>query len=196
MKKITKLYLALTGILLVGLGIVCVAHPGATLLSAAWLIGLLTFVSGVFTLCYGLSAHSLLPNAGSVTLSGIVQLLIGLFFLTNEHLLAASLPIVFAVWVIFESVTVALRSFDYRRVGFPLWWLALLLGIGGAVLGFMALRTPASTATLLSTLIGCGVIASGVTRLVALLCLRRFEQAARRWRNAGRETVDVEAEEV
>lgn len=196
MKKISKIYLALTGILLVVLGIVCVAHPGATLLSAAWLIGLLTFVSGVFTLCYGVSAQLLLPNAGSVTLSGIIQLLLGIFFLANEGALAASLPIVFSVWVIFESVTVAVRAFDYRRVGFPLWWLPLLLGIGGVALGFVALRTPASTAALLSTLIGLGIIVGGVTRLLALFCLRRFEQAARRWRHAGNETVDVEAEEV
>lgn len=38
-KTSTKIWLAIAGILLIVLGIVCIANPAATLFSAAWLIG-------------------------------------------------------------------------------------------------------------------------------------------------------------
>ena len=40
--KSTKIWLAIAGILLVVLGIFCIAKPTATLFTTAWLIGLLT----------------------------------------------------------------------------------------------------------------------------------------------------------
>ena len=45
-KTSTKILLAVAGILLIVLGIVCIANPAATLFSTAWMIGCLTLVSG------------------------------------------------------------------------------------------------------------------------------------------------------
>ena len=46
-KPSTKIYMGITGVALIGLGIVCLCYPGATVLSISWLIGLLTLISGV-----------------------------------------------------------------------------------------------------------------------------------------------------
>lgn len=72
------------------------------------------------------------------------------------------------MWVLIESVIIAVNSFDYKAVGFPFWWIILLLGICGAILGVLGLKNPDVTATTLSTLIGPGVIAMGAAYLFAL----------------------------
>ena len=112
-------------------------------------------------------------------LSAILQIILGLIFLCNNLFLAVSLPVIFAMWVLIESVIIAVNSFDYKRVGFPGWWAILLLGICGAVLGVMGLRNPDVSAATLTTLIGLGVIAMGAAYLFALIGIKKFENLIR-----------------
>ncbi len=179
MKTSTKIWLAIAGILLVVLGVLCICRPAATLFTAAWLIGCLTLFAGISKLVFTFRTQAFLPNSGSRMLSAILQIILGLIFLCNNLFLAVSLPVIFAMWVLIESVIIAVNSFDYKRVGFPGWWAILLLGICGAVLGVMGLRNPDVSAATLSTLIGLGVIAMGAAYLFALIGIKKFENLIR-----------------
>ena len=179
MKTSTKIWLAIAGILLVALGVLCICRPAATLFTAAWLIGCLTLFAGISKLVFTFRTQAFLPNSGSRMLSAILQIILGLIFLCNNLFLAVSLPVIFAMWVLIESVIIAVNSFDYKRAGFPGWWAILLLGICGAVLGVMGLRNPDASAATLSTLIGLGVIAMGAAYLFALVGIKKFENIIR-----------------
>lgn len=175
MKTSTKIWLAIAGILLVVLGVLCISRPAETLFTTAWLIGLFTLFAGVSKLMFTLRTQAFLPNSGTRTLSAILEIIIGIIFLANNVFLAFSLPVIFAMWITIESVIIVVNSFDYKRVGFPGWWGILLLGICGVVLGILGLRNPDVTAATLSTLIGLGVIAMGASYLIALLGIQKFE---------------------
>lgn len=175
MKTSTKIWLAIAGILLVVLGVLCISRPAATLFTTAWLIGLFTLFAGVSKLMFTLRTQAFLPNSGTRALSAILEIIIGIIFLANNVFLAFSLPVIFAMWITIESVIIVVNSFDYKRVGFPGWWGILLLGICGVVLGILGLRNPDVTAATLSTLIGLGVIAMGASYLIALLGIQKFE---------------------
>ena len=175
MKTSTKIWLAIAGILLVVLGVLCISRPAATLFTTAWLIGLFTLFAGVSKLMFTLRTQAFLPNSGTRALSAILEIIIGIIFLANSVFLAFSLPVIFAMWITIESVIIVVNSFDYKRVGFPGWWGILLLGICGVVLGILGLRNPDVTAATLSTLIGLGVIAMGASYLIALLGIQKFE---------------------
>ena len=175
MKTSTKIWLAIAGILLVALGVVCISRPTATLFTTAWLIGLFTLITGVSKLMFTFRTQAFLPNSGTRALSAILEIIIGIIFLANNVFLAFSLPVIFAMWITIESVIIVVNSFDYKRVGFPGWWGILLLGICGVVLGILGLRNPDVTAATLSTLIGLGVIAMGASYLIALLGIQKFE---------------------
>ena len=175
MKKRVKIYLGLTALLLIVLGVLCMVNPGHGLLSVAWLIGLLILLTGVLSLVFGLRAQAFLPNAGSTTLLAILQIFIGILFLANKFVGAATLSIVFAFWVTFEGISLGVLSIDYKRAGYNRWWLMLLLGLCSVVLGIAALCRPASSGVALGILIGLGIMANGVVRLVALSAIRRIE---------------------
>ena len=179
MKTSTKIWLAIAGILLVALGVVCICKPAATLFTAAWLIGCMTLFAGIAKLVFTFRTQAFLPNSGSRMLSAILQIILGLIFLCNNLFLAVSLPVIFAMWVLIEGVIIAVNSFDYKRVGFPGWWTILLLGICGAVLGVLGLRNPDVSAATLSTIIGLGVIAMGAAYLFALVGIKKFENLIR-----------------
>ena len=176
MKTGTKIWLAIAGILLIALGVVCLKNPVATLLSVAWLIGIVTLVTGISKLVFTFRTQGFLPNSGTRMLSAILLIVLGFIILGHKLFVSSSLPIIFAVWVVIEGITIAVQSFDYKKAGFAGWWGLLLLGIAAAVLGCFGLRNPLSTAKMLSTLISVGIIVLGVSYLLALAGIKKFER--------------------
>lgn len=176
MKKSTKIWMAVAGVLLIALGILCICEPAATLFTTAWLIGCFTLAAGIAKLIFTFKTQAFLPNSGSRMLSAILDIVVGLIFLGNNMFLAVSLPVIFVIWVLVESITMTIQSFDYKKIGFPGWWCILLMGIAGIILGILGLRNPDVSAATLSTLIGIAIILLGVGYLVALTGVKRFEK--------------------
>ena len=175
MKKSTKIWLVIAGILLIALGVYCIINPASTLFSAAWLIGLLTLFAGCSKLIFTFKTQAFIPNSATRVLSAILEILIGIFFLANNMFLAMSLPIVFVMWILFDSTIITINSFDYKRVGFPYWWVLLLLGICGIVLSVLGLKNPDVSAASLAMLIGIGIITIGVANICAVAGVTKFE---------------------
>lgn len=174
--KNTKIWLAITGILLVILGILCIVYPTATLFTLAWMIGLFTLCTGISKFIFAIKTSKYLPNSGVRILSGLLQILIGILFLCNTFFVGLSLAIVFAMWVLFESVLIAVQSFDYKKVGYKGWWTMLLFGIAGVILGIAGLYNPDLSADWLSILIGIAIIAIGVAHLFGYSGINKFEK--------------------
>ena len=184
MQKTDKIWLGISGVLLVALGIMCICQPAATLFATAWTIGCFTLMTGIFKLIFTFKTQKFLPNSASRVLSAIFEIIIGIIFLCNNFFVAASLPVIFVIWVIVEGVFVAIHSFDYKKVGFPYWWALLLFGIAGVVLGVWGLRNPDVSAVTLSTLIGTAILLIGVGYLVALCGINRFEKQVKEFGKA------------
>lgn len=176
MNKSTKIWLVIAGILLVALGVFCLCEPTSTLFATAWMIGCMTLISGISKMIFTFRTQVFLPNSGSRMLSSLLLIILGIIFLANNLFVTISLPIIFAMWVLIEGVIVAVNSFDYKKYGFQYWWVLLLIGIAGAVLGVLGLRNPDASATTLSTLIGIGIILIGVGYIVAVCGVNKFEK--------------------
>lgn len=176
MKTSTKIWLCLSGVLLVVLGVICIVRPDITLVSAAWILGCFTLVEGITKLIFTLKTQRFIPNSGTRMLSSLLDIFFGCFFLFNILETAISLPVVFSLWVMIEGVIVAVESFDYKKVGFSQWWIILVLGVAGAVLGFYGLRNLDVAAKTLSVLIGIGIVANGLAYILALIGINRFEK--------------------
>ena len=177
MEKSSKIWLGISGVLLVALGIMCICEPAATLFATAWTIGCFTLMAGIFKLIFTFKTQKFLPNSASRVLSAIFEIIIGIIFLCNNLFVAATLPVIFVIWVLVESIFVAIHSFDYKKFGFPYWWALLLFGIVGVVLGVFGLRDPDVSAVTLSTLIGTAILLIGAGYLVALFGINRFEKS-------------------
>lgn len=176
MDKSTKIWLVISGILLIVLGVFCIAKPGETLLASAWLIGIFTLVSGISKIIFTFKTQRFLPNSGSRMLSALLQIFLGCFFLFDLLETAIALPVVFSLWVMFEGIIIAIQSFDYKKVGFGSWWAILILGIAGAILGIYGMSNPVFSGTILSTLIGLAIVAVGIAYLMGYTGIKKFER--------------------
>ena len=176
MNKSTKIWLVIAGILLVILGVLCLCQPTSTLFATAWMIGCFTLISGISKMIFTFRTQKFLPNSGSRMLSALLLIILGIIFLANNLFVTISLPIIFAMWVLIEGVIVVVNSFDYKKYGFQYWWVILLMGLAGAILGVLGLRNPDASAATLSTLIDVGIILIGVGYIVAVCGVNKFEK--------------------
>ena len=190
MKKSTKIMLVITGILLIVLGIVCICNPAETLFSMAWLIGLLTLLSGISKLVFGLRTQNFLPNSGTRILTGVIDVMFGIFFLFNNVFVAISLPLIFAVWLIVEGIILVVQSFDYKKADYQGWWGLLLMGITVVVLGFLAIKNLDVTGKTISILFGCAVTLLGVAYLVAFFGINKFQKKVKQAKDAFHEAIE------
>ena len=179
MKKGHKIWLVISGILLIVLGVMCICNPNQTLFATAWLIGIFTLVSGISKLVFAIRTRHFMPNTGIRVLSALLQIMIGFFFLANKFFVMLSLPMVFSLWVMTEGVVIAVQSFDYKKVGFSSWWALLIFGIAIAVLGVLGLRNIEVAGKALTWMIGIGVIIVGLAYLMAVSGINRFEKAVK-----------------
>lgn len=180
MEKSTKIWLIISGILLVALGIMCIANPEATLYATAWIIGCFTLISGTSRMIFTFRTERYLPNSGTRLLSAILQILVGIIFLCNNIFVAISIPIVCAMWVIIEGIIIFIQSFDFKKVGFSSWWLLMILGIGIAALGILGMYHLEATGYIVAILIGVSIIAIGVAYLLAYTGVHKFEKEVAR----------------
>ena len=176
MKKL-NVYLFVTALLLVVIGVICIIHPLDIFAGMAWLVGLLILLAGCTTIFFGLRAQRVLPNAGSTTMLGVLGIVIGIIFLGNNILAEGVIAVVFSMWVLFEGISLLMLAFSYKRNGYDKWWIMLLLGICSAVLGLLALTHPIHMGAFMGVLIGIGIFANGVVRLVALVALKHITSA-------------------
>ena len=176
MRKSIKFFIAATGVLLVILGILFVANPAGGIFSMAVMLGLFVLFSGIFQLLFVLNAQHLIPNSGTRVLSAVFQIVLGCFLLSHKLFVGASLPIIFAVWVLAEGIIGAVKAFDYKQVDYKYWWCILLLGICGAVLGVLGLANLGAAAKTLSVLVGIAIIIEGLSYFVMLGGIKRFEK--------------------
>lgn len=184
MKKSHKIWLCIAGILLIALGVYFIINPDVTLVSAATVLGLLTLFTGISKLMFTFRTQAFLPNSGTRMLTALLDIFFGCFFLFHLLGTAVSLPFVFAIWVIVEGVSVLVASFDYKKVGFQYWWVLLLLGIVGIVLGVLGIKNMDVTAVTLSMLISISVILFGLAHILAVAGVNRFENQVKEVANA------------
>ena len=85
MKTSTKIWLCITGLLLIILGVVCIAKPDITLISAAWVLGCITLLSGVAKLVFTFRTQAFLPNSGTRALSALLDIFFGCRYMRCSH---------------------------------------------------------------------------------------------------------------
>ena len=92
MKTTTKIWMCLAGVALVALGVFVIKNPGTTLLSLAWVFGLLLGISGAMQLDVWRNIRGFMPRSGMVFFSALLQLILGIILFCNPAPLSSWLP--------------------------------------------------------------------------------------------------------
>jgi uncharacterized membrane protein HdeD (DUF308 family) len=118
-------------------------------------------------------ASELARNWWLVALRGVIGILFGIGAFMWPDATLAALVIVFGAYVFVDGIFAVVAGIGMRRQ-LSLWWLVLLEGVAGIILGLLTFRSPDTTALVLLTLIAAWSIVSGIFEIATALRLRKL----------------------
>lgn len=101
-----------------------------------------------------------------IIVTGIINLLIGLYLIMNPTISVTFFPILFAVWFVMDSIKNILVAFRLRKMNTKWFWIYFILGILGMLLGlFLASNLYVATISI-TFLIASYFFIAGIINLI------------------------------
>lgn len=105
---------------------------------------------------------------------GIVDVLVGLVFVLNLGVTAASIPMIFAFWALFVGIMQLTSGFEMKEAQIPNWkWLALS-GLISILFAFAIFYFPMIGAITITILMGSYLVMYGILGLVEYQIMRKI----------------------
>lgn len=178
MGKKLKWNLVIMSVLYLGLGVFLLMVPGMALNVVCYALGGVVLACAVVQLVRYFLAERGLFQSQLTLVSGLVCLGLGGFLILRSDLVVRILPIVFGLFVIFDSLGRVQNALDLRRCGYGSWKGFLLLPVLSILLGVVMILDPFATMETLVMAIGIILILEGAINLLSalytMLAVRRF----------------------
>ena len=178
MAKKLKWNLILMSVLYLGLGIFLLMRPSTALNVVCYALGGVVLVCAAVQLVRYFAVERGIFQSQLTLISGIICLGLGAFLILRSDIVVRILPIVFGLFVIFDSLGRIQNALDLRRCEYPSWKGFLLLPVLSVVLGVVMILNPFGTMETLVMAIGIILIIEGAINLLSalytVLAIRRF----------------------
>ena len=180
MAKKLKWNLILMSVLYLGLGIFLLMRPSTALNVVCYALGGVVLVCAAVQLVRYFAVERGIFQSQLTLISGIICLGLGAFLILRSDIVVRILPIVFGLFVIFDSLGRIQNALDLRRCEYPSWKGFLLLPVLSVVLGVVMILNPFGTMETLVMAIGIILIIEGAINLLSalytVLAIRRFSK--------------------
>ena len=191
MAKKLKWNLILMSLLYLALGIFLLMVPGTALNVVCYALGGVVLACAAVQLVRYFVVERGVFQSQLTLISGLVCLALGAFLIIRSDIVVRVLPIVFGLFVIFDSLGRIQNALELRRCEYPSWKiflllypvithlpLFLLLAVLSVVLGIVMVVDPFGTMETLVMAIGLILILEGALNLLSalytMLAVRRF----------------------
>ncbi len=169
MGKKLKWNLILMSILYLALGIFLLMVPGMALNIVCYALGGVVLACAAVQLIRYFAVERGVFQSQLTLISGLVCLGLGAFLIIRSDLVVRILPIVFGLFVIFDSLGRIQNALELRRCKYSSWKGFLLLAVLSIVLGIVMILDPFGTMETLVMAIGVILIIEGALNLLSAL---------------------------
>lgn len=175
MKTFLRILWLVSGIALILAGIYALFNPTQTILSMATLLGVVTLLSGIFSIAAYFTQMGQIAGAGWILADGVLDVLLGilLLFYPISAFVATIFLALLSLWIIAKGITAIFNSTLARQFD-KFWYLLLIVGIALVVFGVLTLFKPVVAAVTLSLLIGIFLISGGIEIVTRWWMVQRF----------------------
>jgi uncharacterized membrane protein HdeD (DUF308 family) len=176
--KNLKWNLVLLSVLYLALGAFLILQPGTALNMVCYALGALVLVCAAVQLVRYFVAERGVFQSQITLVCGIVCLALGGFLIVRSDVVIRILPIVFGLFVVFDSLGRVQSALELRRCNYSSWKGILLLALLSVALGVLMIANPFGTMEALVMAIGVILLIEGVLNLLTTLytafAVRRF----------------------
>ena len=178
--KNLKWNLILMSLFYLALGIFLLAVPGVALNMVCYALGGVVLACAALQLIRYFTVERKVFQSSFTLISGLVCLGLGGFLILRSDIVVRILPIVFGLFVVFDSLGRLQNALELRRCGYPSWKWFILLALLSVVLGAVMIFDPFGAMETLVMGIGIILLIEGAFNLggavYTALAVRRFQK--------------------
>lgn len=178
--KNLKWNLILMSLFYLALGIFLLAVPGVALNMVCYALGGVVLACAALQLIRYFTVERKVFQSSFTLISGLVCLGLGGFLILRSDIVVRILPIVFGLFVVFDSLGRLQNALELRRCGYPSWKWFILLALLSVVLGGIMIFDPFGAMETLVMGIGIILLIEGAFNLGGVvytaLAVRRFQK--------------------
>ncbi len=167
--KTLKWNMILLSVIYLALGLVLLMWPEAVKNAICYVIGGIVALAGIVQIVRFLAVRERLFFAPITLIFGIVCLALGLFLIVRSDIVWTVLPIVFGLFVIFDSILRIQNALELKRSAAASWWMFLLLALLSIALGVVMIYDPFGSTDLLIMAIGVILLVEAALNLCSSL---------------------------
>lgn len=181
-------YLLLTIAIMV-LGVCLILWPGISAGVLCWILGAALCIFGIVrVLCYIQRGVSILWHRYELPL-GLLDLLLGIYLLTQPENVLLLLPTVVAIVILVDSVFKLQTALELHRLNVSRWLMMLVLSLVTIFVAICLLRNPFEGAMTLMVYLGITLVVEGIQ---SLYFIHRMAKDVRKLLPIEAETIEVE----
>lgn len=155
----------LGGIIAILFGLFAFAMPGAMLVSLVLFFGIFAIVEALILLFGGIKAGGEAASMRWILIAGaVITLILGILALWNPTGIVIAIAILIGIWAFVLGLFQVFVGIAAR--GAPYWWLTLISGVFGIIVGLYIMTQPIAGSVVLVWALGIYAIIYGIERIV------------------------------
>jgi uncharacterized membrane protein HdeD (DUF308 family) len=155
------------GVLFVIAAIFAFSDPGASVIAVVFLFGIAVILKGIFELTFRRRIKEYTDkNHTAMIIIGIIDIIIGIFILLNLQIGMIAVALLFAIWIILDSVFMLITSSYIKNYSTGRFWFTVITGIIGLLIGIILLFNPIGGVLSIAFIIGIYFMIAGIVYIL------------------------------
>lgn len=155
----------LTSLLSIVLGVAIMVWKESAMEAFVMFLAIITIIMGFAQIAGYILKPKDDKNAIVALALGIIITIVGVWALFQPQVVLSWISVIFAVLLIIHGVRSIKETFDLKKHGYELWWVALLLSLATLVLGILLVLNKMLVWNWLAIVIGLALVFSGISNL-------------------------------
>lgn len=164
-EKRTKLIVAAVAYIIIGL--ILLIFPTLTAKVVAYVFATVMLLAGIYGLISYFTSRPELTNRGLYY--GLLAILIAIFIYSRIGLVISIVPVLLGFSIALSALMTFQQTIDMLRLKLKGWIPMLVVAILNLVLGILVILNPFASAAALMSIVGIGLLFSGISDIVAIL---------------------------
>ena len=157
-------WLLLISLILILSGIYVLFNPITALVASAMVVGVVFILLGVGYLM------AFREKKSSVFLAlGVLDLIIGVLFLSNIGISAANMPVILGLWILFNGIAEIVMGWEMRADQDSMWKIFFFGGILGVIFSLLIFAMPVIGVVTITVVIGLYLIIYGALEFMRFM---------------------------
>jgi Uncharacterized conserved protein len=171
-KRDLNIWKLCTAVLLICMGVCAWLQPLGSLLFFAFYLGIAFAVCGAAKLLFVVTRRVY----GWLAVLGLIDIFIGIVFLTDIHVTKVTLPVIFAFWTLLSGIVRITMGYQYFTGDQSRWKWEIGSGVVGALFAGLILIHPVVGSLYLAILFGMTLVSYGICDICGDLLERNEER--------------------